>query len=547
MNDSNQSSGSPHPISRREFLRRSAVAATVPSLVSGTAVSSPSSGKHPNILWICTDQQRFDTIQALGNQHIHTPNLDRLAASGVAFANAYCQAPICTPSRASFLTGLYPETEHVLRNGNAWFPERFVKRLIVRILADAGYDCGLVGKLHLSSCAHQREPHLKDYGYRLIQWSHTPIPSPGVPLESEDYQRWLHEHGVEWRSAFGARKLPGWPALYNAGISAKYAHSTWCADEAIAFLSEKLVSPWLMSVNMFSPHPLLPWTPKFYASPEYLERMNPKEMPLPAFRPSDLVTFRALRGVDHQTTTPQNPADYPSRYMVAAYYACVEQVDAQVGRILDALESKGQRDNTIVLFTSDHGEMLGDHGLVFKGCRFYEGAVHVPLIISWPGHFRSGVFSKALVQLTDIVPTLLDAIGTGQPHDLYSHVSHGQSLFPILTGSGDLNTHRPFVRSSYHNALHLNNEHGTHGNMIFDGRWKLSVYQPGWEIVNGIREAASPTSKEGELYDLTEDPHEFLNRWDDPAARRMKNDLIHQLFNALELATDPGQPRISGF
>ena len=103
--------------------------------------------QRPNILWICTDQQRYDTIRALGNNHIRTPNLDRLAAEGVAFSRAYCQAPICTPSRASFLTGRYPSTVHVNRNGNAYCPDDI--GLITRTLADEGYDCGLAGKLHL--------------------------------------------------------------------------------------------------------------------------------------------------------------------------------------------------------------------------------------------------------------------------------------------------------------------------------------------------------------------------------------------------------------
>jgi len=279
--------------------------------------------------------------------------------------------------------------------------------------------------------------------------------------------------------------------------------------------------------------------------------MNPEQMPLPVFRPSDLATFQALSRVEHQTTTPRDPADYPSRHMVAAYYASIELIDAQVGRILDALQSTGQKDNTIVLFCSDHGEMLGDHGLVGKGCRFYEGAVRVPLIISRPGHFRSGVVSKSLVQLTDIVPTLLDAIGAGQPNDIYSLISHGQSLFPLLTGSKGPDKHRPFVLSSYHDALRLDNadrvSHASHGNMIFDGRWKLSAYQPGYEIVDGVRVLANAKSKIGELYDLEVDPHEFHNRWDDPSAREVKYDLIHQLFNALELATDPGQPRTGSF
>ncbi|MGH2370703.1 MAG: sulfatase-like hydrolase/transferase, partial [Chloroflexota bacterium] len=131
----------------------------------------------PNILWYCSDQQRFDTIGALGtfgphpgatpNPHVHTPNLDRLVREGVAFTHAYCQAPICTPSRASFLTGKYPSTLHVNTNGNTHFPRH--ERLVTSRLADAGYDCGLVGKLHLAGANWGREPRVDD-GYRVFQY-----------------------------------------------------------------------------------------------------------------------------------------------------------------------------------------------------------------------------------------------------------------------------------------------------------------------------------------------------------------------------------------
>ena len=123
------------------------------------------------ILWICTDQQRGDTIHALGNDHIRTPNLDRLCAEGAAFTRAYCQAPICTPSRASFLTGMYPSTVHACMNGNDHWAD--AAPLITRTLADVGYDCGLSGKLHLAAAQGRIEKRADD-GYRYFQWSHDP-------------------------------------------------------------------------------------------------------------------------------------------------------------------------------------------------------------------------------------------------------------------------------------------------------------------------------------------------------------------------------------
>ena len=480
----------------------------------------------PNVLWVCTDQQRFDTIHALGNEHIRTPNLDRLIAEGVAFTRAYSQSPICTPSRASFLTGRYPSTIHVNRNGNAYFPE--TAKLVTRMLADVGYDCGLVGKLHLSA-AHGRVEKRPDDGYRVFKWSHHPKPEPFWPTEQHDYQRWLKEQGVDWDEAYGSETVEGWivQESYRPGIEARYHQTAWCANEVMAFMLEERdgstelaeVGPWLMSVNPFDPHP--PFDPPA----EYLERMDVEGMPWPLFQAEELESQLDYQGIDQQTEKPLSPCDYDARRMVAAYYAQIELIDDQVGRMIEALEASGQRENTIVLFMSDHGEMLGDHGLLLKGCRFYEGAVHVPLIISWPGHFSAGLCSNALVELTDIVPTLLEVIGLPIPAKV-----QGQSLLPILTGQADPSVHRDFVRSEYHDAL--DRPYASHANMIFDGRYKLVVYH-GQEI--------------GELYDLDKDPNEFHNLWKDRDMLPIKHELTKCLFDAVMLVTDEGQPRVGRY
>jgi arylsulfatase A-like enzyme len=211
--------------------------------------------------------------------------------------------------------------------------------------------------------------------------------------------------------------------------------------------------------------------------------------------------------------------------MVAAYYAQIELIDDQLGRMLDALEDTGQRENTIIIFTSDHGEMLGDHGLLWKGCRFYEGAVRIPLIISWPEKIRSGLVSDALVELTDLVPTLLDALGLPIPERV-----QGRSLLPILTGTADPDQHRHFVRCEYHDAL--DRPHASHANMMRTDRYKLVVYH-GHEV--------------GELYDLHNDPDEFHNLWDDPAVQGTKHALIKQLFDAVMLAVDEGVERVGRY
>ena len=145
----------------------------------------------PNILWICTDQQRYDTVHCLNNPHIHTPVVDRLCAEGVAFTRAYCQSPVCQPSRASFLTGLYPNTIHVNRNGNAYFPANERGRLITRRVADRGYDCGLAGKLHIASGWTGVEPRVDD-GYRVFDFSLSALQFVG---RGNAYTDWLSRIG----------------------------------------------------------------------------------------------------------------------------------------------------------------------------------------------------------------------------------------------------------------------------------------------------------------------------------------------------------------
>ena len=169
--------------------------------------------------------------------------------------------------------------------------------------------------------------------------------------------------------------------------------------------------------------------------------------------------------------------------------------------------------------------MLGDHGLLLKGCRFYEGAVHVPLIVSWPGHWRAGVRSDALAQLTDLVPTIEETLGVTPDANV-----HGRSLAPILTGASDGAAHRDVIRCEYHDALAMPD--ASHANMLFDGRYKLAVYHG-----HGV----------GELYDLREDPEEFRNLWDAPATQGIKARLLLRLFDEVMLTTDEGQPRVGRY
>ncbi len=476
----------------------------------------------PNILWICTDQQRWDTIHTLGNPHIRTPTLDRLCADGVAFQRAYCQSPICTPTRASFLTGLYPSATHANRNGGAYFPANERVRLITeRLATEAGYACGLVGKLHLASPWEGEERRVND-GYGFWRYSHSPYRRQAG---KNQYHAWLRHRGADLDRLFESGNAEAC-GPYRPDTPPELHQTTWCAEMACGFITEQRGTnrPWLLSVNPFDPHP------PFDAPASHHRRYDPASLPPPLFRPSDLENQEQLRGAFFQRE-PRTPGAAEQENK-ASYYAMIELLDEQLGRILTALEQTGQRENTVVLFMSDHGEMLGDHGLTLKGCRFYEGLTRVPLIASWPGKWRGGLRADALVGLTDLAPTLAEIAGLAPGH------AHGRSLLPLLRGAAAPEQHQDFVRCEYYDALNMHAPHAPEkhtpawGTMHHDGRFKLSVY-------HGL--------EHGELYDLANDPGEFDNLWNDPAAAATRQRLLRASFDITVRCSDPGPPLIGYF
>lgn len=458
----------------------------------------------PNILWLCTDQQRYDTIGALNNPHVRTPNIDKLVEEGVAFTHAFCQSPICTPSRASFLTGMYPSSVHATMNGNEHWAN--AAPLVTKLLADSGYDGGLAGKFHLSGSYDRTEPRIPNDGYRYFEFSHAPRDSWS---EGHDYADWVREKG---HVLADLRKDP-------ATIPPELHQTTWCTDKTIDFIEQDHNDqPWFLSFNPYYPHP--PFDPP----KSYLDTYDADSLPAPLFAESDLEAQAKLAAIDFQTSV-RRPEEFDAQSIKAAYYAMIELIDDNVGRILETLERTGQRENTLIIFMSDHGETLGDHGLLYKGCRFYEGLVRVPLIFNWRGHFQSGLVCDALVELTDIAPTLLEICGLPKPERM-----QGKSLLPLL--EGEKQKHRDFVRSEYYRTLMdgdgLNFE-GSYGSMLRTERYKLVVYHG-----HGL----------GELFDLEDDPDEFINRWDDPQYQQIRFELLLKSFDALAFAVDVGPKQI---
>ncbi len=460
----------------------------------------------PNILWFCTDQQRFDTIGALGNPHVRTPTLDSLVADGVCFTNCYCQSPICTPSRSSFMTGLYPSRLHNTRNGNESFPPD-APPLISKLLAGAGYDCGNIGKFHLTSSGKRTEPRLDD-GYRYWQFSH----APRDDWESgHHYADWVKEKGGDLNQM---RESEG-------RVPAEFHQTTWACEKAIEFISEERSEPWFLSVNVYDPHPpFIP--PKLYA-----DQFDPDTMPGPHFEEGDLEAQAKLADVDFQDEV-RTPEEHKAKEVQANYYAMIGLIDDQLAKLLEYLDSSGQRENTLVIFTSDHGETLGDHGLMYKGCRFYEGLIRVPLIFHWPGTTIPGLQADGLVELLDLSATILDAAEIELP-DYFQ----GTSLRSVLDGSAPGDKIRESVRCEYFDSLDsfFTGGSGAYGTMYRRGQYKLSVY-------HGLGV--------GELFDLSNDPWEHRNLWDDPEHASLKAELIAESFDQhVLLTTDVGSRRIA--
>lgn len=464
-----------------------------------------SNQKKPNILWICTDQQRFDTIHRLGNAHINTPNLDRLVDEGVAFTKAYCQNPVCTPSRASFLTGRYPRTTRATKNGNEYFPEDEV--LVPYILSENGYTCGLVGKLHLSAADGRVERRPSHDGYSMFKWSHGPRDGWG---NDNAYQAWLKEQGLSWEKDYHGR---------NGGIKPEFHQTTWCINESIGFIGENLNNPWLLSINIFDPHH--PFDPPS----EFKKKYPVEDMPLPKWKDGELDNKPFIQQQDYEQggqgglgPSCKTLTDWEKKNYVSDYYAMIDLVDEQIGRLVNYLDETGQRENTIIIFHSDHGELLGDHGQILKGGHFYEGLVHVPLIISCPDRLLKNVQSQALVELVDVAPTILDLVGIDVPNRM-----QGKSLLSILDGQCSPDIHKESVYCEYYNSLPGVHQ-GVCATMYFDGRYKMVVYHG---------------SDVGELYDLHSDPDEFDNRWADSDYQSIKNQLLLANFEKSVSTVDP--------
>ncbi len=458
----------------------------------------------PNILWFCSDQQRTDSLGCYGSSFMHTPNIDRLSASGVTFKNAYCQAPTCTPSRASFLTGRYPSTVHCEQNEEFRIPA--TERLLPKILSENGYVCGLSGKLHLSAVHPDWFPNGErriDDGFGVFNWAHDSYDK----WPTSQYQLWLASQGQKVRQD-PIPDIPHGEAFF--GTDSEYSHTKWCVDRAMDFIekSHSHKKPFFFCCDVFDPHP--PFDPPEDCYRRMCERID--AIPDCRYVEGELDNKPMAQKIKHVAKRYDFPAmdENERKHVKAAYYAQVENIDAHFGRILDLLDRLGERENTLIIYSADHGEMLGDHGMFTKGGFYYDELTRVPLILSWPGHLPAGMCYSGLAELIDIFPSILEMLGL-EP----SFRVQGKSIWKGL--SEGCETPKEYVLCQSIRSAE----------MLRSSDYKIVRYVSG----------------EAELYDLKNDPGEVNNVYDDPAYRDIKLQMLEALITKeIQIA----EPSVSG-
>ena len=468
----------------------------------------------PNILLIMSDQQRWDTLGCYGCSAIPTPALDGLAAGGVVFERCYVDVPICTPSRACMLTGKLPAGHGVYRIHDT-LPDDQV--LLPEYLTGLGYETALVGKLHVSGRAVEcveRHPH---DGFQRYEWSIDPQVHLDSPFNA--HVAWLREHHPEFLRRLQQGSQDHHPAE---------AHfSTWAAERAIAFLDERdSTRPFFLNVSLFDPHG--PYFDYPLEAGELVDRarMAPVQPLTDDHRPIPSGVARE-RELFH---SGQGRARDPRRRDLAAirhgYLASIAFLDQQVGRIFAELERRDLMRDTLVLFVSDHGDMIGDLELIAKGAFFYDPCTRVPMIMRLPGAERAGTRVRDLVQPHDLAATLLRAAGMPAA-EVAALMPQSMDLAALTRAGGNYPGRRDHAITLYRNSgiggAKQNWDPPIYATMFHDGRFKLTLYQ----------DPAARSEPEGELYDMDNDPGETSNRWSDPRYAERRDHLIHRLSAAL--------------
>jgi choline-sulfatase len=484
--------------------------------------------EHPNILFIMTDQQRWDCVGANGNAIIKTPNMDRLAARGANFSHAIVASPVCVPSRISFFTGRYA---HSHRNRVNYTPLDRSEVLMQARLKEAGYRTASVGKLHYYPPTPEEA---KRTGFDIVELH------DGVSMTDpwSDYVKWRQEHDpkkdIYYRAV--AKDIAPGKNPFRAAIDAEFTDTAWTGLRARHWLGElaKEEQPFFLNVSFWKPH-----SPYETAAP-YDSMYDGVEIPIP-----DTVGTPGLDDLPlplQKLATRNESGKFQMdperlRWIYRSYYGAISHVDHEIGLLLDALEASGQAANTLIVFTSDHGDQLFEHGITGQNC-FFDSSVRVPFMVSLPGRIKPARYDE-LIETVDLMPTLLEFTGIPEPREC-----QGRSFASLIANTGHPYTPHDAVFSEnvipevitggkldlvFEKGKGVDGIRHPDAKMVRTERWKYCYYPDGYS----------------ELYDLPADPLERTNLAGQPRFHEvefeMRTRILNWLINSAE--TDQIAPR----
>jgi arylsulfatase A-like enzyme len=498
----------------------------------------------PNFLIFCTDQQRADSLGCYGNRQARTPHIDGLAARGLRFLNHLTPNQICCPSRGTMITGLYPRHHGMTSNGRTIHDGLAT---LPGLLTERGYDTHAVGKLHLQpimadaalgfpesvpfwQSGRGEGWHGPYFGYRTVDFM---IGESLLATEGGHHAVWLHRHHPDIVPLYQPEAaLDGPPAdldeAWTSAVPDELHYNTWIAERAIDYL-DRAEPPFLLFVSSPDPHhpfsPPRPWADMFEADRMPAPKAEPGELNLMpdyvrARLPADWIDNDAPPVEQGGMTMTDTISAASLARAIALTRGMEAQIDHVFGRVLDKLETMGLDGDTIIIFTSDHGEFLGQHGLLHKGPPPYRDLTQVSFVMAGPG-VPSGETTAAPTSHLDIMPTLLDLAGA----DISGLGQDGTSLRPVL-GGGRLARDARFLE--FHPRLDLR----TYNHSVVTENWRLTLYPES----DGVW---------GELFDLTADPGEHRNLFYDAAHAATRDRLTERLTREFAARPDAGTPLIA--
>lgn len=460
--------------------------------------------RKPNLLFIMSDQQRWDALSIAGNCILETPNLDRLAKEGAYFKNAYTPCAVCGPARSSILTGCTIENTGMKTNGKAYYVKEeglMTMPTFDEVLADDGYHCEYYGKWHSQSshtdcyksplkAANNGNSIFAHGGQKFVWLDYLKDKEPKRELKAGEFYDNMSErpyrtdpldkyHGKSEADLKAMNENHVQPDQHGELLMDKDNTLTaFQAKQTIEAINRLKDKPFSITCSFHFPHsPILPTKP-------YYSMYPPKDMPVPASIDDDMSNSPYAEANGRKHLSEYRDKD-KIKYMISNYYGLIKEIDDWVGKILDTLNKNGLTENTLVIFTSDHGEMLGAHGMREKNI-FYEESSHIPLMIRFPDAIKNNTTVTGYTSLIDLYPTILDYLGT----KIYP--SDGTSLRGLIEGTDK--EHGKYVVTEW-------DHHGdaTPNYMIVKDRWKMMIpYSKKSTVINA-------------LYDLENDPHEMNN------------------------------------